>query len=509
MKNIVFIFLVSTLILFADQSDKLLKDLEGITLIQIKGGNYKDLEGAIVRINGIDYFTNSEGETEYRADLRELNENKVIKFYVGKKGYIKYQGKFKAGQVNKLVYLQQEELNSKKIKNTPQKNEGSLLSQKSLRSNVKVVVSEKGTLYLGEKKLRVIRPGEEAIFRISEGAKVLTLYTDKGIYRKDVEIIYPKTLVDFKGNELIKLKSQLSKENKAKKALTPQRQTIENSDKVEKIDQLDKSTTEHLISEIIKPLENGSAFEIYTQYECYEMEEDKTKKNHVSWIDSEGDKWKMYKGYVENAKRNIGSNELLDDYYYIIVTSNFKLKKSYLKKVDDLFKQLSSEERKYVKINKMWNKEKVGRYVVFSSEKGIQKNKSFDKVYKLSYETVKEYSDFFKKLEEVLNQEKKLEVSLYDKKRPLTTFNLYLKSYNNQNSDEYISTNLNKDKELLSKYTSKGRYLDTMETSLLRGIYKNENTLCFLKGDSSAVNIHLIRRNDGIKISKSSYKWVN
>ncbi len=41
MKNIVFIFLVSTLILFADQSDKLLKELEGITLIQIKAVTIK------------------------------------------------------------------------------------------------------------------------------------------------------------------------------------------------------------------------------------------------------------------------------------------------------------------------------------------------------------------------------------------------------------------------------------------------------------------------------------
>ncbi len=511
MKKIILYFFIITICLFADNYDDMFSELEGITSIVILDSDNKEaIEGAKVQVNNLKSFSDGKGIAKYKPSEEELAKGKIALLTIEKGSYLTYQGNFRVGTEKKIVYLEKDvEIPVKKIEKAEDTgNIKALKKDKVLSSKVRVVALDDGVLYLADKKLRSIRAGRESFFRIKEGLRTLTLDTEKAIYRKDIKVVAPEMLVVFNKVDIIKVKEAAV----VKPVKAPAVKEVVN--KVPKKEKIVKSleipeeiTNEYLIAEIIGPLEDGSAFNITTNSTYFEMKEDENKGEFVTFKLSDGKEGKMKGEYVRPARRIIGNNKLLDDYYYVVTNLEVEFKEDYLNKVEAILNKIAIEKQEYISTNSKWNTEDDGIYIALSSAKRIENDEILNKLYRISYKNTITYSDFFRKLDNTISREREYQIKLFDKKEPTTVFNMMIDGYHPYQSYDSVNTNLG-NKEISSKYSSMGRYLGKLDYSLLGSLYKESNEYYFLNNSIAKMSVHLLKENDGRKIIRSDCKKV-
>lgn len=508
MKKIILYFFMLATCLFADNYDDMFNELEGITSIVILDSETREvIEGAKVQINGLSNFSNNQGIVEYKPSEEELAKGKIALLTIEKGSYLTYQGNFRVGTEKQTVYLEKDvEIPLKKIEKAEDaENIKAPKKDKVLSSKVRVVALDDGVLYLADKKLRGIRAGRESFFRIKEGLRTLTLDTEKAIYRKDIKVVAPEMLVVFNKADIIKVKEAAV----VKPVKAPAVKEVVN--KVPKKEKIVKSleipeeiTNEYLIAEIIGPLEDGSAFNITINSTYFEMKEDENKGEFVTFKLPDGKEGKMKGEYVRPARRIIGNNKLLDDYYYVVTNLEVEFKEGYLNKVEAILNKIAIEKQEYISTNSKWNTEDDGIYIALSSAKRIENDEILNKLYRISYGKTKNYREFFEKLDNTISREREYQIRLFDKNSPTVVFNMALKGYQSSYS---VETNLGSN-EISSRCSSMGRYLDRLDYSLLGSLYKESNEYYFLNNSIASMNIHLLKENDGRKIIRSDYKKV-
>lgn len=508
MKKIILCIFLFTTCLFANNYDDMFNELEGVTSFIILDAQTKNtIEGAKIEISDLSNFSNAKGITEYKASEDEILEEQTLNFNITKSGYIKYQGKVKVGEVKKRIYLEKDNINKtfKKQKvyenKVVSKDEVVNKNKKILTSKVRILALEDGTIYLSDKKLRNIRSSRESFFRIKEGNRVLTLDTKKAVYRKNINITAPEMLVVFNEGDIIKIKEAKKTVLPVKKIEPVVKVAITNPVKTEK--KIKEITNDYLISEIVKPLEDGNAFEITTKVSYFEMEEDEDKGNFVIYKTPEGKTGNMDEESIRRSKRNIGNNELLDDYYYITSTFQIRLKKEYIEKVMELFKEISIENQEYLSANANWNTESKGQYILISNKSNINDD-IIKKLYRVSYKKTKKYNKFFNNLDQAIKRQREYRIRLFDKNSSIVVFNMKINGYQSHNS---VKTNLG-NKEIFSGYSSMGRYLDRLNYNLLGSLYTEDNEYYFLENTVATIDVKILKKNDGRKIIKSDYKLV-
>lgn len=507
MKKIILCFFIFTTCLFANNYDDMFNELEGITsIVIIDSGNKEVIEGAKVQINGLNNFSNDQGIVKYKPSEDELMDENTASLTIKKKNYLTYQGDLRIGSKEKIVYLEKNiDIPAKKIsKYENTKNIKKFKDKKILSFKVRVMALDDGIIYLADKKLRGIKAGKESFFRIKEGHRILTLDTEKAIYRKDITVVAPEMLVVFTKADIVKLKEKpIKAPERVKKVVIK----VPKKEKEIKTLEVPKNiTNEYLIAEIINPLEDGRAFNITTSSTYLEMEEDEDKGEFVIYKTANGSTGKMAKDLIRSARNKIGKNELLDDYYYIIANLEVKFDKDYLKKVDNILDKIAVEKKEYISIKSNWNTEKDGKYIAFSSTKRINNDDILNKLYRISYKKTKQYSDFFEKLNNAIRKKREYQIRLFDKTSPTIVFNMTIDGYYYYYSDP-VNTDFG-NKEIYSKYSSMGRYLDNLNSSLLDSLYNKRNEYYFLNNSVAKMTVHLLKENDGRAIIKSDYKKV-
>ena len=504
MKKIILYFFIFTTCLFADNYDDMFNELEGVTSIVILDSRNKEvIEGAKVQMNDLSNFSDDKGITHYKPSEEELIDEKIIPLLIKKGNYLTYQGNFRVGTDKKIVYLEKNIQIS--VENTQEKKFHE--KKKMLSSKVRVRSSNNGVLYLGDKKLRNINGGRESFFRIKEGLRTLTLDTEKFIYRKEIKIVAPEMLVTFTKGDIIKVKEIPEAKPLKEVVVVRPVKKVENKTPIKKINPVDipeNITNEYLIKEIIIPLEDGKAFNITTNSNYFEMEEDENKGEFVIYKAANGETGKINKNLIRRARRKIGKNELLDDYYYIIADLEIKFNEEYINKVNKILDKIAIEKKEYISTNSNWNSENDGKYIAFSSSERINDDDILNKLYRISYKKTKQYSDFFEKLNSTIRKKREYQIRLYDKSSPTVVFNMIVNGYNRYNP---VNTNLG-NKEISSKYSSMGRYIDRLSYTLLGALYWEANKYYFLNDSISKIDVHLLKKNDGRKIIKSDYKKV-
>lgn len=494
-----------TTCLFANNYDDMFNELEGVTSFIILDAQTKNvIEGAKIEINDFSSFSDNKGVVEYKPSEDEILEEKIVNFNITKSGYKTYKDKLKIGEGKKRIYLDRDRKN--KILEAQKISENKTIkikeNKKIFTSKVRILTLEDGTLYLSDKKLRSIKSSRESFFRIKEGNRVLTLDTKKAVYRKNINVIAPEMLVVFNKRDIIKIK-KVEKINIPIKKIEPVIQKPV-ADPVKKQVKIKEITNDYLISEIVKPLEDGSAFEITTKVSYFEMEEDEDKGEFVILKAANGDREKMKKDLIRKSRNKIGHNELLDDYYYIISTFQVGLKKEYTKKVEKILDKLSIESQEYLSANAKWNTVENVMYMIISSKDRINDDNIIDKLYRISYKNTNKYSKFFKQLNAAIKREREYKIKLYDNNSPRVVFNMSI--YGNRYYDN-VTTDL-KNNEISSKCLSMGKYLDRLNYNLLDSLYTEDNEYYFLENTVATVDVEFLKKNDGRKIIKSDYKLV-
>lgn len=504
MKKIILCIFIFTTCLFANNYDDMFNELEGITSFIILDGQTKNtVEGARVEINDFSNFSDNKGIVEYKLSENEILEEEIVNFKITKTGYTKYKGKLKVGENKKRIYLDRDEKN--KILEVKKINEDKGVKinkhKKTLTSKVRILALEDGTLYLSDKKLRNIKSSRESFFRIKEGNRVLTLDTKKAIYRKNINVIAPEMLVVFNKGDIIKLKEIKKTILQVEKIKPVVKKPIASPVKIEKI--VKKITNEYLISEIVKPLEDGSAFQITTKVSYFEMEEDEDRGNFVKYKSSDGKVGELNNRFVNSLRNQINPNELLDDYYYITSISKIKLKKEYIEMVKKNMDKLAKENKKYVTLNSGWNEERDNKYIGICTEKKVENNLMND-LYRMSYTSTKKYSDFFNRLDDAIRGRLEYQIKLSNKIGPIFAFNLI----EGERYNSGISSTKGRPQYVGREYLKKLNYYTHNGTDLFGLIVDKNNAYYFFDNTVANIEISFLRKNTEEKIIKSDYKLV-
>lgn len=504
MKKIILYIFMFTTCLFANNYDDMFNELEVVTSFIILDGQTKNtIEGARVEINDSSNFSDNKGIVEYKPSEGEILEEEIVNFIITKIGYTKYKGKLKIGENKKRIYLDRDEKN--KILEVKKINEDKVVKinkhKKILTSKVRVLALEDGILYLSDKKLRNIRSSRESFFRIKEGNRVLTLDTEKAIYRKNINVIAPEMLVVFNKGDIIKIKEIKKTILPVKKIKPVVEKPIANPVKTSKI--VKEITNDYLISEIVKPLEDGSAFQITTKVSYFEMEEDEDKGNFVKYKSSNGEVGKLDSEFVDSLRREISPNELLDDYYYIRSNTYIKLKKNYVERVKKIMDELAVEDRKYVTLNSNWNEERDNKYIAICNKNKVENN-LMNNLYRMSYKNTKKYNDFFSKLDKAIHGRLEYQVKLSDESSPVFAFNLV----EGGNYYSGISSTKGRPQYMDREYLKKLNYNKYSGTDLFGIAIDKDNVYYFFDNTVANIEISFLRKNVEGKIIKSDYKLV-
>ncbi len=518
MKRILILFILIFNFVFPNNSKELFDELEGNTNIYIFGQESKGpIEGCNVNINKISFFSDSSGRVNYSLEDVGLLEKDIVEVRIKKDGYKEYKGKIRVGDKERYIYLSKKRILTKSLDSSASE----MIPKTSVVRVVKVWVQtpEDGILFIDGKRFKNLKVEQDNYFRVKEGIKTFTFDSKTKIYKKQVLLKPKEARIIFTEKDIVKRKAekkepQITQEKKEvyqKKAVVEKKESSSSKVEKKKITRIPKITNKYLIETIVKPLEDKSAFNISTDFISYKMIEDEDRGDFVRYENSQGERGELSRKEVNTLRYKLKTSELLDDYRYIKVYFNSSLKKSYVKKAQEVLKRISKEEESYVSIDSNWSNEGDCKYIALSSFERIQNNKILDEVYRISYKNTKRYKEFFDRLDEVIKKENEFKVSLSSKDIPLEVFNLEIGGYYSndvsRNLDRNVSTNLGK-KEIKSSYLSEGRYIDCGGYLLLKNVLKENNKYYFLRDSSSRIEIFLIRRYDGKDIVDSDFKRV-